>query len=77
MSNRTKEQALDVLRQHKLDIDRLNLLLSQAPPNQILTLSTEEADDEWSFTLRRRSRLFLMAKNKFMNKYEEIAVSSK
>lgn len=74
MQSTVKQQALHVLKQHEMDIDRLLLRLSETP-NKIMTFDGQE--EEWTFTLRRRSRLFLVAKNNFMKKYEDIAVTSK
>lgn len=71
-----KQRALQVLEQHEMDVERLRMLLSRAP-NQCLSLWSEEDDEEWAFTLRRRCRLFVMAKTKFMKHYEEIDATSK
>lgn len=76
MQSQAKQQALQVLKQNEMEIERLLILLSETP-NKMMTFQDEVEDDEWTFTLRRRSRLFLMAKNNFMKKYEEIAVTSK
>jgi hypothetical protein len=78
MQSQAKQQALDVLKQNEMEIERLLILLSETP-NKVMTFQVKEDEDEeeWAFTLRRRSRLFLMAKNNFMKKYEEIAVTSK
>lgn len=72
----TKQRALQVLQQHEMDVERLRLLLSQAP-NQLMTLMDNEEKEEWAFTLRRRCHLFVMAKNKYMNRYEVIDSTSK
>ena len=76
MQSQAKQQALDVLKQNEMEIERLLILLSETP-NKVMTFQVKEDEEEWAFTLRRRSRLFLMAKNNFMKKYEEIAVTSK
>lgn len=72
----TKQRALQVLEQHEMDVGRLRLLLS-THPNQVITLVDIEDEEEWAFTLRRRCHLFVMAKNKYMNRYEVIASTSK
>jgi hypothetical protein len=72
----TKQQALQVLEQHEMDVERLRMILSRSP-NQLLTLVDSVDAEEWEFTLRRRCHLFLMAKNKYMKRYEVIDSTSK
>lgn len=72
----TKQRALQVLEQYELDVQRLRLLLSNHP-DKMITLVDIEDEEEWAFTLRRWCRLSIMAKNKYMKKYEEIASISK
>lgn len=67
----TKQRALQVLEQHEMDVQRLRLLLSIHPDRMITLVDIEDAE-EWAFTLRRWCHLSIMAKNKYMKKYEEI-----
>lgn len=71
----TVHKALQVLDQHAIDVEHLRMMLQHAPNHKMILVDGDE--EEWAFTLRRRCRLFIMAKNKYMKHYEEIAVYSK
>lgn len=69
----TATKALHVLNYNRMHLERILLELS-ARPSYVLV---DEDGDEWTFTTRRRCRLFLMAKTRHMKQYEEVYATSK
>ena len=70
-----KNQAIQVLNHNNMDIDKIIRYLVEKPNHVIRYV--DENDTEWSFTVRRRCHLFLMAKTQFMKKYEAVYSSPK
>ncbi len=70
-----KNQAIQVLSHNNTNIDKLINYLANKPTHVIKYV--DENNTEWSFVIRRRCHLFLMAKNQFMKKYEDIYSKSK
>ena len=66
-------KALDVLKYNHMEVDRLLTEMTTHEPRVFM----DEDGDTWTFIMRRCSRLFLMAKTVYMNKYEEVYVTSK
>lgn len=70
-----KNQAIQVLNHNNTDIEKILIDLATKPNHVIKYI--DEHNMEWSFVIRRRCHLFLMAKNQFMKKYEVIYSTSK
>lgn len=69
-----KNHAIDALNHNNTDIDKILIHFVKKPTHTIKY--KDENNTEWSFIIRRRCHLFLMAKNEFMKKYEVIYSSS-
>lgn len=70
-----KNQAIQVLSHNNTNIGKI-LIDFATKPNHVIKYIDED-NTEWSFIIRRRCHLFLMAKNQFMKKYEVIYSTSK
>lgn len=64
------QTAHSVLERHGIDPKALALQLSASVQRSITLL--DEEDTEWIFMVRRRCRLFLMAKHAAMKKFEDV-----
>jgi len=72
--NTVKDNAKNVLTYHSTSPEFiLSLLRNGLVPNIVLK---DENDDEWTFVHRHRCRFYLMAKTKYMKRFEEVYVTT-
>ena len=74
MSTEYKQCALETLTHHNHTPESLLKIIGNFP-EKIITFSHSN-NEVWSFISRRRCRLFLLAKNTNMEKFEDIYCSS-
>jgi len=68
--NTVKDHAKNVLTYHSTSPEFiLSLLRDGILPNVVLK---DENNDEWTFVYRHRCRFYLLAKTKYMKRFEEI-----
>ena len=65
--------ALRVLEHNQMEMERLIMNLTTTPT----IVLHDEHGDPWTFTTRRRCRLFLVAKHPSMKNYEDVYATSK
>ena len=66
----SKHDAILTLHHHHIEPENLIIKLCNTP-NMVLTFKDSNSIT-WSFMIRKRNRIFLMAKNEYMTRYEEI-----
>lgn len=70
-----KTRALNTLTYNQVEMETLLSRFLRTP--QLTLEFVDEQGEQWTFTARRRCRLFVMAKTPFMKRYEEVFVTSK